>query len=50
MNEIPLDTHSYFVTALETEVATIDLLSFWISFFVCLTKKFSRRYKVVGIY
>ena len=23
MNEIPLNTHSYYVTALETEVATI---------------------------
>ena len=36
MNEIPLNTHSYYVTALETEVATIGLLSFWISIFVCL--------------
>jgi len=28
MNEIPLNTHSFYVTALETEVATIGLLSF----------------------
>jgi len=28
MNEIPLNTHSFDVTALETEVATIGLLSF----------------------
>ena len=28
MNEIPLNTHSYYVTALETEVATVGLLSF----------------------
>jgi len=35
MNEIPLNTYSYYVTALETEVATIGLLSFWISIFVC---------------
>jgi len=28
MNEIPLNTHSYYVTALETEVATNVLLSF----------------------
>jgi len=31
MNEIPLNTHLYYVPALETEVATIVLLSFWIS-------------------
>jgi len=35
MNKIPLNTHSYYVTALETEVATIGLFSFWISIFVC---------------
>jgi len=28
MNAIPLNTHPYYVTALETEVATIVLLSF----------------------
>jgi len=28
MNEIPLNTHSYYETALDTEVATIVLLSF----------------------
>jgi len=32
MNEIPLNTHSYYVRALETEVATIGLLSVWILF------------------
>ena len=32
MNEIPSNTHSYRVTVLETEVATIGLLSFWIQF------------------
>ena len=36
MNEIPLNTHAFYVTALETEVATIGLLSFWISIFVGL--------------
>ena len=36
MNKIPLNTHSYYVTALETEVATIVLLWFWIWIFVCL--------------
>jgi len=40
MNKIPLDTHSYYVTALKTEVATIGLLSFWISIFVCLIMMF----------
>jgi len=28
LNEIPLNTHPFYVTALETEVATIVLLSF----------------------
>ena len=28
MNEFPLSTHSYYVTALETEVATTGYLSF----------------------
>ena len=36
MNKIPFNTHLYYVTALETEVAKIGLLSFWISIFVCL--------------
>ena len=40
MNEIPLNTHSFYVAALETEMATIGLLSFWISIFVCLIKCF----------
>jgi len=35
MNEIPLNTHSYTVTALETEVATVVLLSF-LNFNFCL--------------
>jgi len=34
MNEIPLNTHSYYMTALETEVATIGVLSFLIYMFV----------------
>jgi len=38
MNEIPLNTHSYYMTTLEKEVATIGLISFWISVFVCLIK------------
>jgi len=32
MNEIPLNTHSYYVTALETEVATIGLIRFEFQF------------------
>ena len=38
MNTIPLNTHLYYVTALETEVTIIVLLSFWISKF-CLFNK-----------
>jgi len=38
MNEITLNTHSYYATVIETEVATIGLLSFWISIFVCFNK------------
>jgi len=44
MNEIPLNTHSYYVTALETKVATIVLLSFWISIFVCLIQMLFFRF------
>jgi len=44
MNEIPLNTHSFYVTALETEVATIGLLSFWISIFVSLINMLFLRF------
>jgi len=37
MNAIPLNTHSYYVTALDTEVATIVLLSFLIFFVLFFT-------------
>ena len=32
MNEIPLNTYSYYVTALETEVATIGVFYFRFEF------------------
>jgi len=44
MNVIPLNTHSYYVTALETEVAIIVLLSIWISIFVCLIQMLFLRF------
>jgi len=34
-NEIPLNTHSYYVTALETEVATV-VFTFVLNFNFCL--------------
>jgi len=44
MNGNPLNTHSYYVAALETEVATLVLLSFWISIFVCLIQMLFLRF------